>query len=252
VYKILIVEDSNLVRLKIIKTLEKHGFTNTVGINSGDLIIEKPYLYLKDVELIIMDIGLPGISGIEAAYWLKTNVHYAKTPVIFLSATSDSITVRNALKAGGVDYIVKPFEENDLIKRVQKIVGSPQTLSQDTIPTIDEEQAKKIISIEYSRSVRGKQPVSFIRLKVPKNDIKQSMAKLTDVLRQIDQVYVLKNEEILIILPLTDDNGSKIVEKKIENSLVKNKILIDKTLSLAVNHNKAQTLEELIQDILAS
>lgn len=63
-YKILIVEDSNLVRLKIIKTLEKHGFTNTVGINSADLIIEKPYLYLKDVELIIMDIGLPGISGI--------------------------------------------------------------------------------------------------------------------------------------------------------------------------------------------
>ncbi len=141
--KILIVEDSNLVRLKIKSVLETNGFKDIVETNSADLIVEKPYMYLQNVELIIMDISLPGISGIEAAYWLKTNINYSRIPVIFLSGTSDSITVRNALKAGGVDYIVKPFQEEDLIKRVIHILGKPVNIPEDTYPILEIDEAKK-------------------------------------------------------------------------------------------------------------
>lgn len=182
--KILIVEDSNLVRLKIKSVLETNGFKDIVESNSADLIVEKPYVYLQNVGLIIMDISLPGISGIEAAYWLKTNINYGSIPLIFLSGTSDSTTVKNALKAGGVDYIVKPFQEADLIKRVTYILGKPQHISEDTFTTIDIDEAKKNISIEYSRAVRGKQPVSFIMVIVNKKDIKESINKITETLRQ--------------------------------------------------------------------
>ena len=244
--KILIVEDSNLVRLKIKSVLETNGFKDIVETNSADLIVEKPYVYLQNVELIIMDISLPGISGIEAAYWLKTNINYGSIPVIFLSGTSDSTTVRNALKAGGVDYIVKPFQEADLIKRVTYILGKPVNIPEDTYPILEMDEAKKIISIEYSRSVRGKQPVSFIRIKLTKNDIINSINKIKETLRQIDQIFYLKSEDILVILPITDESGAKIVIDKIENCL-NTEIEIKKWTFLG---GETQSLEELINDML--
>lgn len=248
--KILIVEDSNLVRLKIKSVLETNGFKDIVETNSADLIVEKPYVYLQNVKLIIMDIGLPGISGIEAAYWLKTNINYSKIPVIFLSGTSDSTTVKNALKAGGVDYIVKPFEETDLIKRVTYILGKPVSIPEDTSPILDMDEAKKIIYIEYSRSVRGKQPVSFIMIKVSKNDIIDSINKIRETLRQIDQIFHLKSEDILVNLPLTDESGAKIVVEKIENCLNKEANIITKISTFTVIGDKDQPLEELLTEML--
>jgi len=246
--KILIIEDSNLVRLKIKSVLENSGFKDIIETNSADLIVDKPYVYLQNVELIIMDISLPGISGIEAAYWLKTNINYSKIPVIFLSGTSDSITVKNALKAGGVDYIVKPFEEMDLIKRVSHIIGRPQNIPKDTSLTIDIDEAKKIISIEYSRSVRGKQPVSFIIMKV-NNDIEESINKITKTLRQIDQIFILTRKKILLVLPLTDESGLKVVVDKIEKRLnIKGKDDILKKITYLGDENLS--LEELINDML--
>lgn len=248
--KILIVEDSNLVRLKIKSVLEKNGFNDVVEINSADIIVDKPYVYLQNVKLIIMDIGLPGISGIEAAYWLKTNINYSNIPVIFLSGTSDSATVKNALIAGGVDYIVKPFAEIDLIKRVTNIIGRPQIIPIETFPTISIEEVKKIITIEYSRAVRGKQPVSFIICKVKNNSIKESVNIITEAIRQIDQIFVLKSEGIVVVLPLTDDSGLKIVVDKIANCLYKEKITIAKISTFTVIDEKSQPLEELIKNML--
>jgi len=228
--------------------LENSGFKDIIETNSADLIVDKPYVYLQNVELIIMDISLPGISGIEAAYWLKTNINYSKIPVIFLSGTSDSITVKNALKAGGVDYIVKPFEEMDLIKRVSHIIGRPQNIPKDTSLTIDIDEAKKIISIEYSRSVRGKQPVSFIIMKV-NNDIEESINKITKTLRQIDQIFILTRKKILLVLPLTDESGLKVVVDKIEKRLnIKGKDDILKKITYLGDENLS--LEELINDML--
>lgn len=247
--KILIVEDSNLVRLKIKSVLETNGFKDIVETNSADLIVEKPYMYLQNVELIIMDISLPGISGIEAAYWLKTNINYGRIPVIFLSGTSDSTTVRNALKAGGVDYIVKPFQEEDLIKRVIYILGKPVNISEDTYPILEMDEAKKIISIEYSRSLRGKQPVSFILTKVNKKYIKDSINKITETLRQIDQIFYLKSEDILVILPLTDESGLKTVVDKIEKCLSIEK-KPTKITTYSFTGDNDQSLEELINHML--
>ncbi len=105
---------------------------------------------------------------------------------------------------------------------------------------------KKIISIEYSRSIRGKQPVSFILTKVNKKYIKDSINKITETLRQIDQIFYLKREDILVILPLTDERGLKIVVDKIEKCY-DTEIEIKKW---TITGGETQSLEELINDML--
>jgi DNA-binding response OmpR family regulator len=74
-------------------------------------------------DLILLDIVMPGMNGIEFLEYLKKQFWYDNTPVIFVSSESDFNTVSQAATLGANGYIKKPIEKELLLKKVQAAIG---------------------------------------------------------------------------------------------------------------------------------
>ena len=70
-------------------------------------------------DLILMDVMMPGMDGFEACMIIKTKTENENIPVIFLTALSEKINIVKGFEAGGVDYITKPFNKEELISRIK-------------------------------------------------------------------------------------------------------------------------------------
>ncbi len=113
--KILIVDDS-MVNLAVLdEMLESLGFEVYLA-NNG----ERCLLTARQVEpeLILLDVIMPGWDGYETCRRLKADAELKHIPVLFLSGLDDTKNKVLALEAGGVDYVSKPFQESELIARV--------------------------------------------------------------------------------------------------------------------------------------
>ncbi len=70
-------------------------------------------------DLMIVDIHLPGMDGFTLCRELKRDVRLEDTPVIFISGSTSAESIRNVYAAGGADYIVKPFQIEEVLSRVK-------------------------------------------------------------------------------------------------------------------------------------
>jgi CheY-like chemotaxis protein len=73
----------------------------------------------KKPDLILLDIKMPGMDGFEVCKRLKTDSQLNKIPIIFISALGETADKVKAFHAGGVDYITKPFQREEVLMRVQ-------------------------------------------------------------------------------------------------------------------------------------
>jgi CheY-like chemotaxis protein len=80
-------------------------------------------LHKTEFDLILLDILMPGMSGIEFFEYIQKQIWYEKTPVIFVSSEADFQTVAQAVNLGAGGYIKKPIEKEILIKKIQAIIG---------------------------------------------------------------------------------------------------------------------------------
>lgn len=78
------------------------------------------FLRRKQVDLILMDIKMPMMSGLKALEKIRGDKAIAQTPVIFLTSSADTETVTAACRLEPVDYIKKPFEPDELLERVRR------------------------------------------------------------------------------------------------------------------------------------
>lgn len=121
---ILVVDDEENI-LELLKyNLEKENF-NVIALNSGENIIY--VLNENSIDLIILDIMLPQIDGIEILKIIKGNINFKKIPVIMLSAKSDEIDKILGLELGADDYIAKPFGIRELVARVKVVLRRNKT-----------------------------------------------------------------------------------------------------------------------------
>ncbi len=215
--KIVVIEDSTLMRMRITRVLNENGYHNITGFNSADTIGNTPQLYLNDVDLIITDIRLPGMNGIEFTTMLKTYPDYCNIPIVFVSGHSDIKTINNAINAGAVEYIVKPFDNQLFIEKIKKIIGEPSTNMNEQIYW-KAEGMRTILSLECERAMRGKQPLSFIKLTVKSNDIKNCFTLIKKNIRKIDMVYIV-DKKVLVVLPLTGETAMNVVVDKLDNQI---------------------------------
>jgi CheY-like chemotaxis protein len=120
--KILIVEDEPRARECLSIYLQLNGFETLVS-SSGEEAIS---LTLRDYpDVILMDLGLPGMSGIEAARVIKQNNEISKIPIIALSGRSPDVWERPALNAGMSVYLAKPASPRDVVKAIQRFLPPP-------------------------------------------------------------------------------------------------------------------------------
>jgi two-component system, sensor histidine kinase and response regulator len=115
--KYILIVDDNSKNLQLTATLLKdEGYLISVAQNAGDALIQ-----LNEIipDLILLDIMMPGMDGLELCRLIKKNDKLSDIPVIFLTAKSQTEDLAEGFKAGGVDYINKPFNREELLIRVQ-------------------------------------------------------------------------------------------------------------------------------------
>ena len=120
VKKIMIVDDNPDIILSIKNGLEDSAEYNVIGAESGEKCLE----ILEDEmpDLILLDIMMPEMSGWETYDTIKENEAWREIPLVFLTARTDKIA-RDAGDFLGEDYIEKPFEIDDIMDRIDKILG---------------------------------------------------------------------------------------------------------------------------------
>ena len=120
---ILIVDDYEGVRLTLEATLRRAGYTDVLTADSaldafGKLDLDDPSAIVPPVDLVLMDIAMPGIDGVEACRRLKADSRSRDIPVIMVTAFADVNRLESALAYGAVDYITKPPNMTELLARV--------------------------------------------------------------------------------------------------------------------------------------
>ena len=113
--KILIIDDNSANLKLLMEILTFKGYIAYPAV-SGELALEFVKSTLPD--LILLDIRMPGMDGFEVCQKLKSDPSTQSIPIIFLSALEDVSDKVKAFQAGGVDYITKPFEQEELLARV--------------------------------------------------------------------------------------------------------------------------------------
>lgn len=117
-YKILLVDDAGFMRMMIKNHLTKAGYTNFVEGEDGQQAVE---LYSAErPDLVIMDITMPNMDGIQALGAIMGKHPDAK--VIMCSAMGQETMVMEAIKLGALDFIVKPFKQERIAQTVQKVL----------------------------------------------------------------------------------------------------------------------------------
>lgn len=117
--KILIAEDERDIRDLVTFTLKYAGF-EVIAVSNGEEAVasarsEKP-------DLILMDGRMPILSGYEACEKIMADEETKEIPVVFLSAKGQEAEIQAGLKAGAVEYLLKPFAPQDLIERVRQLL----------------------------------------------------------------------------------------------------------------------------------
>jgi DNA-binding response OmpR family regulator len=124
--QILIVEDEPLSADVLSRRLESRGYKTVVAANADEC-----FRIVKSArpDLILMDIALPGMSGIDAVRELRKSWSHDSLPVIMVSAMIDSDDVVTALEAGANDYVVKPVNFRVLLARIAVMLRVKSTVS---------------------------------------------------------------------------------------------------------------------------
>jgi signal transduction histidine kinase len=124
---ILIVDDTPTNLDVISQALEDAGFDVAIA-TSGDRALQQVEREMPD--LILLDVMMPGIDGFETCRRLKDNPTTCDIPVLFMTALSDIDSKLQAWNVGGVDYITKPFQEQEVLARVKTHLQARQFTQQ--------------------------------------------------------------------------------------------------------------------------
>ena len=117
--KILVVEDQEDYQTLISRSLQKEGF-DVVCVAQGEEVLWRAREDRPD--LILLDLGLPGIDGLEVCRRLKQDEAFVSIPVLMLSARTEEIDRILGLEVGADDYVVKPFSPRELALRIRAIL----------------------------------------------------------------------------------------------------------------------------------
>jgi DNA-binding NtrC family response regulator len=124
--RLLIVDDEETVRNLLQRILEEAGFNVVTAASGQEALDEAARL---DIRVVLLDIKMPGISGMEVLAKLTTAP--LDSCVIMITAVIDTQTAVEAMKLGAYDYITKPFDREQVVQKVREAIGKWRRQSRD-------------------------------------------------------------------------------------------------------------------------
>ncbi len=232
---ILIVDDNKDTCLLIKTILELNGYKVEIRHNGKECL---EYVKEKTVALILLDIMMPEMNGIEVLDILKKNNNYKNIPIIAITAKNDEPFIKEIFEKGVDDYIEKPFKNFELLARVKSVISkiykeNKEYNNKKEISVTVEDQLtklKKIYKLQETfitciihdlktpiTSIRSLSELLLTNEKIPKekvneflkNILKQS-DNLTEMINEIGSILKNNLEEIKLNLELI--NLSDIIE----------------------------------------
>jgi CheY-like chemotaxis protein len=116
--KIVVVDDEPDILKEVSFILEKHGFTVYAGVNGQEAIALAEKI---KPDLIILDVFMPCVSGLEAGKIIKQREGLKHIPIILLTASIDNIEEKR-LECMADDYVFKPFDYHELLKKITELI----------------------------------------------------------------------------------------------------------------------------------
>ncbi len=230
-FTILVADDDELAAETYAAVLEAESMTVTVETDPRNV---PERIASVSPDLVLLDIDMPGASGLEVALIVRQTRRYMSLPILFLSAERDSKRQNLARRIGGDDFIAKPVNLDDLVTRVklraERAVALRDVMERDSLTGLVNHANFKIrLAGEVERSKRNGNPVSVALVDIDHfksiNDthghqigdrVIQALAHaLVGGLRQTDVVSRYGGEEFGVILLDTDAESAAAVLDKI-------------------------------------
>lgn len=119
--KILFVDDSPVIKKIIKRAVEPMGyeFLEASDGKEGLAVLSKEY---KDIKLILSDWNMPVMNGFEFLKAVKGNAAFRQIPVVMLTTESEKANINKAIQAGAANYLLKPFNTEDLINKIKQSI----------------------------------------------------------------------------------------------------------------------------------
>ncbi len=212
---ILIVDDSSTNLSVLSQALKTAGYKVRVAVDGESAIemLKKCELELTKnpfPELILLDVQMPGIDGFETCRQLKANPATALIPVIFMTALADAESKIKGLSLGAVDYITKPFEQDEVIARVgihwrlkqltdnleQQVTERTSALQQAQVQVVQQEKLSALGQLVAGVAHEINNPLSFMVSNIA--PAKEYLAEITELLRLYKKHYPEPASDITI------------------------------------------------------
>ena len=152
---ILIVDDST-VNIRILQSiLEKSGYDTIIAMDGAECIEKSKR---SGPDLVLLDITMPGMSGIEVCKVLRQDRQTKDIPIIFVTASMDDGLLLDAFESGGIDYVRKPINRVELLARIKSVLTQKRLVER----LFKEEKLRGVLEIAGAVCHELNQPLQVI------------------------------------------------------------------------------------------
>ncbi|MBD2252537.1 hybrid sensor histidine kinase/response regulator [Nostoc parmelioides] len=203
---LILIVDDNPTNLSVLSAaLSSAGFKFRVAVNGESAIAQ---VERNPPELILLDVQMPGIDGFETCRRLKANPHSQNIPIIFTTALGHIDSKNKGFSLGAVDYIPKPFAQEEVIARVrvhlqlkrftesleQQLSDRTIALQQAQIQLVQQEKLSTLGELIAGVAHEINNPISFISSNI--KHLEEHIASITEILRLYQQEYLHPSDQI--------------------------------------------------------
>ncbi|MTJ48090.1 diguanylate cyclase [Dolichospermum sp. UHCC 0259] len=249
---ILIVDDL-IQNIQVLgRTLETQGYSITYAL-SGKEALQR--LQAIQPDLILLDLLMPEMSGLEVCEQIKTNPHYHHIPILFLTASHEEEHLIEAFEKGAADYVTKPFRSTELLARVQTHIQLKRQTrqlqqSENKLNTIVTHIKDGILIVDELGIVKFANPAAAQMFDRKLSDLIDHELGLPIVVGKVAELDIIHSrgtlgraeitvgetewlEQKVSIVSMRDVSDRNQVEKKLRIALDKQKVLSRKLQKLA-------------------
>ncbi len=221
--KILIVDDERSVILQVKTLIDSFGY-KSFYIPRAQFLIKR--LESESFDLILLDINMPGISGIDALKMLKSNPKFTNIPVIMMTGETNAKSLEECFNYGASDYITKPINELVLKARVKSVIDKQEYLKE--IFAKNEELTAQSEEINKQKNIAVAKSEELVKsehkIKIAHENIKASInyaCKIQTAMLPDEAIFENQfSEHCIIFKPRDIVSGDFYWAKKINNTFI--------------------------------